>query len=134
MSLGIQRNQYLKGMLVQVLDAYKTLRQIQDVPGNLENVNREMLKINGLLKVMAVKIDEYYGSGDAIVAASQNLKRLGAKFRHYLDGYYFEKEIQTMSELYADDVNRLKNMRLKILEALEDRKMITEIEDIVEEM
>ena len=36
-------------------------------------------------------------------------------------GYSFEKEITTMAPLYSNDVSRIKNMRLKILEALKNK-------------
>jgi hypothetical protein len=51
-----------------------------------------------------------------------------------LDNYYFEKEIETMAPLYSNDFKRVKNMRLKILEALEDKKMMDEVEELVEKL
>ena len=45
-----------------------------------------------------------------------------------MENYFFEKEIETMASLYSNDVHRVKNMRLKIIEALEDKKMIESIE------
>jgi len=51
-----------------------------------------------------------------------------------LDNYYFEKEIETMASLYSNDLKRVKNMRLKILEALEDRKMMDEVEELIKKI
>jgi hypothetical protein len=51
-----------------------------------------------------------------------------------LDNYYFEKEIETMAPLYSNDLNRVKNMRLKILEALEDRKMMDKVVELIEKI
>ena len=134
--MGTSRNQYMRGMLGQVLDSYRTLKESSDVPGDIESVRREMLRINGLLKVMTGKIDQYErdaraGGGAAGLAG---LRRLGSRFRHYLDDYYFEKEMDAISELYSGDVDRIKNVRLKVIEALEDRKMISEIEDVMGEL
>jgi hypothetical protein len=39
-----------------------------------------------------------------------------------------------MAPLYSDDVYRVKNMRLKIIEALEDKKMIEDVEDLMEKL
>ena len=39
-----------------------------------------------------------------------------------------------MSPLYSEDSARLKNMRLKILEAFEDRRLIDKIKDIMQEL
>ena len=67
-----------------------------------------MLEINGFLKVVLRKIDS-----DKI--NSSNFKIIKSKFQNYLDNYYFEKEIETMTSLYSNDLSRVKNMRLKIL-------------------
>ena len=120
-------NEYLKNILEQIVDSYNTLREINDKKEDLEFIKIEMLKINGFVKVVLRKIDS-----DKIT--SSNFKIIQSKFQHYLDNYYFEKEIETMAPLYSDDLNRVKNMRLKILEALEDKKMMDEVEELVEKL
>jgi len=120
-------SEYLKNILKQILDSYTILKEIENKPEDLDNIKKEMLKINGFLKVVLKKIDT-----DKIV--SSNFKIVKSKFQHYLDSYYFEKEIETMAPLYSDDLNRVKNMRLKILEALEDRKMMDEVEELIEKL
>jgi len=118
-------NEYLKNILKQILDSYNTLKEIEDKKEDLNYIKKEMLKINGFLKVVLKKIDS-----DKIT--SSNFRVIKSKFQHYLDNYYFEKEIETMAPLYSNDLSRVKNMRLKILEALEDRKMMEEIEELIE--
>ena len=120
-------NEYLKNILTQMLDSYNILKEIKDDPGDLDNIKKEMLKINGFIKVVLKKIDT-----DKI--SSSDFKIIKSKFQHYLETYYFEKEIETMSPLYSNDVSRVKNMRLKILEALEDRKMIDVIKELIEKI
>ena len=120
-------NEYLKNILRQVIDSYNILGEIKDKPEDLNNIKREMLKINGFLKVILKKIDT-----DKIV--SSDFKILKSKFQHYLDSYYFEKEIETMAPLYSNDLSRVKNMRLKILEALEDKKMMDSVEELIEKI
>ena len=88
---------------------------------------KEMLKINGFLKVVLIKIDS-----DKIT--SSNFKIVQSKFRNYLDSYYFEKEIETMATIYSNDLSRVKNMRLKILEALEHRKMMDDVGELIEKI
>jgi len=85
------------------------------------------LKINGFLKVITNKID----SKDIPLS---DFKALQVKFNHYLENYSFEKEIETMSPLYFDDIHRIKNMRLKILEALEDANMIENVGDFLKKI
>ncbi len=120
-------NEYLKNILEQIVDSYNALREINDKKEDLEFIKIEMLKINGFVKVVLRKIDS-----DKIT--SSNFKIIQSKFQHYLDNYYFEKEIETMAPLYSDDLNRVKNMRLKILEALEDRKMMDKVVELIEKI
>ncbi len=120
-------NEYLKNILKQILDSYNILREIEEKEEDLNNIKKEMLKINGFLKVVSKKIET-----DKI--ASSDFSILKSKFQHYLDNYYFEKEIETMASLYSNDLSRVKNMRLKILEALENRKMMEEVEELIEKI
>ena len=120
-------NEYLKNILKQILSSYNKLKEIQDKDEDLNNIKKEMLKINGFLKVVSKKIDS-----DKI--SSSDFSMVKSKFLHYLDNYYFEKEIETMAPLYSDDLNRVKNMRLKILEALEDRNMMEDVERLIEKI
>lgn len=120
-------NEYLKNILKQILDSYNMLKGIEDKKEDLNNIKKEMLKINGFLKVVLKKIDS-----DKIT--SSNFRVIKSKFQHYLDNYYFEKEIETMASLYSNDLSRVKNMRLKILEALEDKKMMEEIKELIEKI
>jgi replicative superfamily II helicase len=123
----VSYNDHLKKILTQTVDSYKILKEIQDKPGDLDNIKKEMLKINGFLKVSANNIDEYK------ITAS-DFKNLKSKFKNYLENYFFEKEIETMAPLYSNDVYRVKNMRLKIIEALEDKKMMEDVEELIEKL
>ena len=109
------------------MSSYNKLKEIEDKDEDLNNIKKEMLKINGFLKVVSKKIDT-----DKI--SSSDFSRVKSKFLHYLDNYYFEKEIETMATLYSNDLNRVKNMRLKILEALEDRNMMEDVEELIEKI
>ncbi len=120
-------NEYLKNILNQILDSYNILKKIDDKKEDLDIIKKEMLKINGFLKVVLRKIDS-----DKI--QSSNFKIVKSKFQHYLDNYYFEKEIETMAPLYSNDLSRVKNMRLKILEALEHKKMMDDVEELIEKI
>ena len=120
-------NEYLKNILNQILDSYNILKKIDDKKEDLDNIKKEMLKINGFIKVVLRKIDS-----DKI--QSSDFKIVKSKFQHYLDNYYFEKEIETMAPLYSNDLSRVKNMRLKILEALEDRRMMDDVGELIEKI
>jgi len=120
-------NEYLQNILIKILDSHSTLKQIKDNPGDLDIIKKEHLRINGFIKVILNKIDE-----DKITTS--DFKTLKSKFQYYLDNYYFEKEIETMSSLYSNDLNRVKNMRLKILEALEDKHMMEVVKELIEKI
>ncbi|MEK6931444.1 MAG: hypothetical protein AABZ37_04650 [Thermoproteota archaeon] len=119
--------EYLKSLLEKIIIAHNTLVKLEDTPGDLVTIKKEILKINGFFQVLVNKIDtEKFQSAD--------FSDLKSKFEYYLKNYSFEKEIETMAILYSEDSNRLKNMRLKILESLEDKKLIDNIEYIIEKL
>ena len=119
--------EYLKNILEKIIVAHNTLTRLEDKPGDLKIIKKEILKINGFFQVLINKIDtEKFQSTD--------FSDLKSKFEHYLESYSFEKEIETMAPLYSEDSNRLKNMRLKILESLADKKLMDNIEYMVEKL
>jgi len=118
-------DEYLKGILKQILDSYAVLDELPDKPGDLEIINREWLKIFGQFRVIINKLEKTPKNSDIYL---ELLKRL----KHYVENNDFEREINTMSQLYSTDINRLKNIRLKILESLNERKLIEKIESIME--
>lgn len=119
--------EHLKNILLQILDSYKILNEIQDNPGDLDKIKKEMLKINGFIKVVCNNIDEH-------TIPLSDFKKVKFKLKQYLENYFFEKEIETMAPLYSNDVYRIKNMRLKIIEALDDQKMMDDVGDLIEKL
>lgn len=118
---------YAKKVLQQIWDSYTVIQNLQDQPGDLDIIKKELLKINGFFSVMAKKLEpENFQSKD--------LLDLKPKIQNFLNNYYFLKEIDTMSTLYSNDKDRLKNMRLKIMEALQDKRLISKIEDLLQEL
>ena len=116
--------EHLKNILNHIVDSYHILETIEDKPGDLAKIEKEMLKINGFIRVVSNKIDiEKIPNSD--------FKITKTKFLQYLENYSFEKEIETMAPLYSDDVSRIKNMRLKILEALKNKNMIDNVKELL---
>ena len=118
-------NEHLKNILSHILDSYQILTEIEDKPGDLAKIEKEMLKINGFIRVVSNKIDI-----DKIPRSDFGIVK--TKFAQYLENYSFEKEIKTMASLYSDDMSRVKNMRLKILEALKNKHMIDDVKELME--
>jgi hypothetical protein len=119
--------EYLKKILNHIVDSYHILETMDDKPGDLAKIEKQMLKINGFIKVISNKIDS-----DKI--PTSNFKIIQKKFLEYLENYSFEKEIITMTPLYSNDVSRIKNMRLKILEALKNKNMIDNVKDLLDKL
>lgn len=123
----ITLDEYLKGILKQILDSYAILDELPDKPGDLEIIHREWLKIFGQFRVIINKLEKTPKNQDIYF---ELLKRL----KHYTENNDFEREINTMSQLYSTDINRLKNIRLKILESLNERKLMEKIESMMKEL
>jgi len=120
----ITLDEYLKGILKQILDSYAVLDELSDKPGDLEIINREWLKIFGQFQVIINKLEKTPKNSDIYLELQKRLKL-------YVENNDFEREINTMSLLYSTDINRLKNIRLKILESLNERKLMEKIESIM---
>ena len=118
-------SEHLKNILSHILESYQILNDIEDKPGDLVKIEKEMLKMNGFIKVVSNKIDI-----DKITRSDFGIVK--TKFAQYLENYSFEKEIKTMASLYSDDMSRVKNMRLKILEALKNKHMIDDVKELME--
>ena len=116
--------EHLKNILNHIIDSYQFLNEIEDKPGDLSKIEKEMLKINGFMRVVSNKIDV-----DKIPMS--DFETLKIKFSRYLENYSFETEIKTMAGLYSNDMSRVKNMRLKILEALQDKHMMDDTRELM---
>lgn len=119
--------EYLKSILNHIVDSYNALESIEDKPGDLKKIEKEMLKINGFVRVISNKIEI-----EKIPLVDFKITK--KKFAEYLVTYSFEKEIETMAPLYSNDVNRIKNMRLKILESLKNNNMMNNIKELLEKL
>ena len=116
--------EHLTNILNHILDSYQILNKIEDKPGDLSKIEKEMLKINGFIRVVSNKIDV-----DKI--PTSDFETLKIKFSQYLENYSFEKEITTMASLYSNDMSRVKNMRFKILEALTSKHMMDDTRELI---
>ena len=115
---------YLKGILSQILASHKILTELEDKPDDLGIIKKELSKIRGLLQVIHNKLDEKKYQTDHLVT----LSKLSG---YYIDTYDFTREIEILSQVYFNDPNRLKNLRVIIINTLNDKKMIQKLQDIL---
>ena len=115
---------YLKGILSQILASHKILTELEDKPDDLGIIKKELSKIRGLLQVIHNKLDEKKYQTDHLVT----LSKLSG---YYIDTYDFTREIEILSQIYFNDSNRLKNLRMMIINSLNDKKMIEKLQDML---
>ena len=117
-------DEYLKGILGQILASYKILTELTDGPDDLETIKKELSKIRGLLQVICSKLGEKKYQSDHLVT----LYKLST---YYIDTYDFTREIENLAPVYFNDSNRLKNLRLLIIDSLNDKKLIEKLQAIL---
>lgn len=117
-------NDYVKNVLQQIDDAYTIFQNLKDKPGDLEIINRETAKITGLLQALANKLE----SNRPEFADHQHLL---SPIKYFLENHDFFREIKMISLLYSDDPMRLKNLRLVIIDALEEKHLMKHIKAIL---
>ena len=120
-------DEYLKGILGQILTSYKLLTELNDNPNDLETLKKELSKIRGLLQVISIKLDNKKYQSDHLVT----LYKLAT---YYNITYDFTREIEILAQVYCNDSNRLKNLRLLIINSLNDKKLIEKIQTILIEL
>lgn len=118
--------EYLKGILKQVDDSYTLLQNLRDKPGDLCIIRRELAKINGLFVALANKLE----TNKQELADYQHVL---SPIRKYLANHEFFREMDTMSLLYSDDPMRLKNLRISILDSIEENNLLEHIKSILRE-
>ena len=116
-------NDYIKNLLTQTLDAHAILNKLKDEPKDLEIIKKQVGKIEGTLKVLCNKIKESNNSSDDYVKLSKS-----AKF--YLENHDFFNVIEAY-KLYDEDPQRIKNVRTLVIKALEEKKLIEKIQDML---
>ena len=120
-------DEYLKGILDQILASYKILFELNDEPRDLAIIKKELSKIRGLLQVISNKLDNKKYHTDHLVT----LYKLAT---YYVDTYDFTREVEVLSQIYYKDSNRLKNLRLLIINSLNDKKLIEKLQTMLIEL
>jgi len=116
-------SEYLKGIMRQILDSYDIIVKLNDEPTDLAIIKKELSKIRGQLIVLKNKLkSKEYQSDDLVTLYKISL--------YYTETYDFNREINLLSQIYYDDPLRLKNLRLVIIESLNDKKLIEKFQDI----
>ena len=119
-------DEYLKGILGQILDSYKILAELNDNPHDLDVIKKELAKIRGLLQVIHNKLSSKKYQSDHLVT----LRKLST---YYIETYDYSREVEYLTQIYDEDPNRIKNLRTLILNSLNDKRMIEKFQTIIDE-
>jgi len=123
----IDFNEYLKGILQQILASYKILTELNDNPSDLHTMKQEISKIIGLFLVVKNKLEGKKNQSDSFVTIYK-------LFSYYIETYDFSREIDILAQIYYKDSNRLKNLRLLIIDSLNDKHLIEKLQKILNEL
>ena len=120
-------NEYLKGILQQISASYKILTELNDEPNDLHIMKQEISKIIGLFLVTKNKLSEKNNQSDSFVTIYK-------LFSYYIETYDFSREIDVLAQVYYKDSDRLKNLRLVIIDSLNDKQLIEKLQKILNEL
>ena len=113
-------NVYLKDIMKKILNSYSIIDELSDKPNDLQLLKIELQKINGFLLVLSKKI--YLDNIDQLTT-----KKLENKISLYFQNYDFSREINKLIDTYANDNLRVKNIRMSVINSLNDGKLIESI-------
>ena len=123
----VTHTEYLKTMLKQAIESYRTIKELKDKPGDLVTMRQDLLRIRGILQVIVNKIESKdYPDAD--------IPGLVFRSKQFLGNYYFEREMDIMEPLYGDDPGRLRHIRFKIIEALQDKGLSKKIGEVFSDL
>ncbi|MDI1495800.1 MAG: hypothetical protein K8823_1108 [Cenarchaeum symbiont of Oopsacas minuta] len=118
--------EYVEGITRDLILSHKTLESLDNKPGDLDIIRREWHRSVGLSVALADRITTSKITNETLV----NMAKKCRKFTEY----DFTQEIDMLYGLYSDDPNRLKNIRIKILEAFEESKLVKQMYITLEDM
>ena len=75
-----------------------------------------------------------HGKLDGKKYQSDHLVALYKLATYYIDAYDFTREIEILGQVYHKDSDRLKNLRLLIINSLNDKKLIEKLQTILIEL
>ena len=123
----VRIDEYIYDLMKKILDSYNILDNLGDSKEDLFTLDLELVKINGLLKVLLRKTDEFSDK-------NPDFSKLNKKIADYFNNHYFENELIKIKEIYSEDPHRVKSIRTSIINSLQDGKLIHRIYEIAKEL
>ena len=120
-------DEYLYDLMKKILDAYNIIENLGVSKNDLFILDLELGKINGLLKVLLRKTEEFSNKNDELL-------KLNKKISGYFENFYFENELEKIKEIYSEDPHRVKSIRNSVVNSLQDNKLIFRIYEIAKDL
>ena len=120
-------DEYFHDLMKKILNSYDVIKNLGDSKEDFFLLDVELTKINGLLRVLVRKTEEFSDN-------NMEFSKLQKKIQNYFENYYFVGELEKMKEIYSEDPLRVKHIRNSILNSLQDDKMIFRIYDIANDL
>ena len=116
-------DEYFHDLMKKILNSHDIIKNLGDSKEDFFTLDVELTKINGLLRVLLRKLEEFSDK-------NTDFSKLQKKIQNYFENYYFIGEIEKIKEIYSEDPLRIKHIRNSIINSLQDNKMIFKIYEI----
>ena len=123
----VRVDEYIYDLMKKILDSYNIIDNLGESKDDLFTLDLELIKINGLLKVLLRKTDEFSNKNSDFI-------KLNKKIANYFENHFFENELEKIKEIYSEDPQRVKYIRNSIVNSLQDNNLIFRIYDIAKEL
>ena len=120
-------DEYFHDLMKKILNSYDIIKNLEDTKNDFLMLDVELTKINGLLRVLLRKSNEYSNENSEFL-------KLKKKIEHYFDSYYFVEELEKIKEIYSEDPLRIKHIRNSIISSLQNDNMIFRIYEIAKNL
>jgi uncharacterized membrane protein YgaE (UPF0421/DUF939 family) len=120
-------DEYFHDLMKKILNSYDIIKNLEDSKNDFLMLDVELTKINGLLRVLLRKSNEYSNENSEFL-------KLKKKIEHYFDSYYFIEELEKIKEIYSEDPLRIKHIRNSIISSLQNDNMIFRIYEIAKNL
>ena len=120
-------DEYLNSILKKILNSYSIIDELSDKAIDLELLEVEVRKINGLFLVLSKKVT-------SLTNNSPDAKNLEKNIVYYIQNYDFLREINLLLNTYSEDSLRVRNIRQSVIKSLNENKLIQKIYDMSNEL
>ena len=120
-------DEYFHDLMKKILNSYDVIKNLGDSKEDFFLLDVELTKINGLLRVLVRKTEEFSDN-------NMEFSKLQKKIQNYFENHYFIGELEKIKEVYSEDPLRVKHIRNSIINSLQDDKMIFRIYDIAKDL